>query len=618
MSFKLFKKYEKPFLWITVIFTVVVFATFSGFDDLRLLFGDDVSGGLVGEFTVATTGRTVRVGEAEFGQAWRTLGRFSRGADLDENSVWAHLMHVADAEGAGLRVPDEEVATQVRDFVRMASGSQAVTPAVYRSFVLQTMQFPSVRAFEEAVRRLLLAERWREVLVTAAGVVDADEVYKRWSVDNEVFDLQAVVFADLDPEAVPDPGDEVLSAWFDEIPVFVRDRQYAEPPRYDLVYGYLPFGEAFPELPEEIAGALEEPDEDAVATRFERVRVLRFPDATALDDETAATLQAELRLVGLATAAFGAYQQHEDAGKEAFVETMERHGLRVEDPEGLLGPAELEALPHIGSARLPLQVRSMQAGTARDLPALAADDAAARVVFVEEVQPERPLSFEEAREQVLAAWRRERVSRPAEEFRDRLREAARALPEAQEAIAPLLVSAEEAAQARIDAAEAPLDEQAQEAIRAEERQALEADVDARLAPFEGRVWDEVVAALGEPDLRHYTGVSRNRQREFGEQGADPQSLDDFLRSSFQVFQQDVGGVTDVLRHGASASSAVVRVTDRRMLPQSEMLADEQGMARARQSRVQARQFEVYGQLSPENVVAEHGLRVPQRVEPEPR
>jgi len=34
MSFAVFRKYQKPLLWVTVIFCVLIFATFSGFDDL--------------------------------------------------------------------------------------------------------------------------------------------------------------------------------------------------------------------------------------------------------------------------------------------------------------------------------------------------------------------------------------------------------------------------------------------------------------------------------------------------------------------------------------------------------------------------------------------------------
>ena len=255
MSFAVFRKYEKPLLAFAVVFTVVVFAFFPSMGGISdVLGGAGAAGSLMGSFTVATTGEQFDVSRVDFNRTYRALARFRSGpqSDLSEESVWSHLMLLEDARGAGLQVTDAELG----DALKGSFPPGTLTADFYTVLWRDSLQFPSARAFEDFFRETLLVQRWVEALESSARVVDAEAVFQRWKVDNELFDLDVLVFPDADPESIDDPGDETLRAWYDEMPEYLRERRFVDPARYDLALAWLSLDTDAADLPAERLAAL--------------------------------------------------------------------------------------------------------------------------------------------------------------------------------------------------------------------------------------------------------------------------------------------------------------------------------------------------------------------------
>ncbi|MCB9899211.1 MAG: hypothetical protein H6825_14495 [Planctomycetes bacterium] len=619
MSFQAFRKYEKPLLLVACVFTIVVFAFFPAFGDITDVLSGRAGGNggdLYGAFTVATTGETREVTQHEFEATRNNLARlFQQQKEWTENDVWAHLIETADAHGAGLEVSKKDLVDQLKS---MTDG-QINSPEEYRALVMNYLRFSSLKAFEEFMSDIVVKQRWREVRMLAAEVVDADEVYERWKTDNELFDYEALVFADLDPESVADPGDEVLKAYFDEMPEWQRDRTFSEKAKEDVVYGWLPLS-ALDEVPEGVLAQLPQPTDAEIEARFQRVGRLRFPDLTELDAETRELLRGELQVIAAANAAHEAALAAQAAAREAagdqaadvtidkatFMDIMRAHGLRVLDPVGMLDPEGLKVLEGIGNDRLPLYLARVAKGEMHYLAPFAGDEEV-HVVLVEDKQDERPLGFDEARDQVLASWRENQVSVPARAFRDELRKTARDLPEVVALVEPILAQATAAAEAEIGSAGDVLDADAKEAIRQEKLDNAQGDIDSRVAQFEGQAWDQL-APTAAAEHRTFTDVSR-AYRLHPDENEDAAGLDRFLKTNTAIFAQGVDGVTDVLRHAGSKSSVIVRVTARHYPDKAAMLADTEGMQSARQQLAMAKRMEFFQTLTPDEIVADHALKV---------
>ena len=159
MSFSWFRKHEKTFLWITVAFTIVVFALFSSMSDVERAFSDQPQGSdVAGSFVCATTGETVTYDLRSFetlGRNYAKLMRMSGAStnDIDEDQLWAFAIGLADAQGAGLEVSDRELGTALG---RMMGDAQSYER------VVQLAGFPSKRAFETFFRKFLVYLRWQE------------------------------------------------------------------------------------------------------------------------------------------------------------------------------------------------------------------------------------------------------------------------------------------------------------------------------------------------------------------------------------------------------------------------------------------------------------------------
>ena len=195
-----------------------------------------------------------------------------------------------------------------------------------------------------------------------------------------------------------------------------------------------------------------------------------------------------------------------------------------------------------------------------------------------------------------------------------MRDAAAALPAAEELLAPLRaaglerIEEELAALAAGSEGEVP-DAAALQAQRDERIELLErSELQPRLAEFEAQVHEQVPL----PDsVRRIELTDVPRSYAVSPDPADaPDSLERFIKSSPAVFQLGVGTLSEPLRHAASASSVVVRVTARRFPEQQDMAADAAGLAAARQSLGFQRRSEAAAELAPERVAAAHELELP--------
>jgi hypothetical protein len=97
-------------------------------------------------------------------------------------------------------------------------------------------------------------------------------------------------------------------------------------------------------------------------------------------------------------------------------------------------------------------------------------------------------------------------------------------------------------------------------------------------------------------------VPKNYRRQLDEE-EDSDSVERFLKINSRIFQQDVDGVTDVLRHAVGGNSVVARVTGRRFPPKADMLSDAEGMEQSRGGLSQMNLFTFRSALTPEKLSA---------------
>jgi len=627
MSFAFFRKNQKLLLYSAAAFTVAVFVFFPSMGDMDQVLRGDAPGApseMLGTFTVATTGEAHEVTYGEFQLARQHIGRLAGGAE--EDAVWRHLMLLEDARGAGLKVSDGELFAMVKAQV---FGGQPMTSANYRAIWHDVLQFDSARTFEAFFRELILVQRWSEALQSQARIVDADDVFQRWKVDNELFDLDVAVFADVDAETIADPGEEVLRAYFDDMPEFLRNRRFVDPATYDLAYAWLPLDADVASLPAERLAEIEDAVTDgAVTLRFDQQKAERFPDLEEADDAATEVMRNEVTIIELVAVAHRTWvasvdaadpvegPQPEDGGpgsRAAFIEHMTGYGLRIEDPEGALDPDGLEALPHIGSANLAAQLFSVEAGDSRFYRPFG-DTAEAHVLYVQAVTAERPLTFDEDPDLVLEEWRAEpaQTAAAANEFHEELKARARTVEEAAAIIEPLEQGAADAAELAIaEAIEAgeELDDEAKQAIRDEQLEGVQFDIDARVAGFEHRAWDELLEAAlasGEATERlSFEAVPRSYRANLDED-VDRTTLEYFAKSNGSVFQLAVDGITRVLRYAAGNQSIVIRVSAREFPEKAAMFADADGMKTARDRLGMVRVSELTAGFSTDLLMAPKG------------
>jgi hypothetical protein len=608
MSFAIFRKYEKPIMWATVIFSVLIFATFSGFGSLKNLLSQHATVEVYGEFDVKSTGERHVVTTADFMGVRQAMSRFayvqSGSHDVKDPEVWAHLIALEEARGAGLEASDHDVG----DYVQQMFGGQPITREQYTYVWRDRLGFASAHDLERFLHDTILGSRWMQFEAEAAGLVNADDVYLRWRGDNERFDYDAIVIPDLTDEQIPEPSGDELQKFWDDLPEVVRDATYSEPRRLDVAYAWAPLGEGEHAIPAEKVAAQPEPSADDVQQRFEIVGETRWPDVHELSDEMKAALTRELRVMSVAQQAKTAFDAAEDKSVDSFRKLSEAAGLTVADPEGLLGPDELAKLPDIGNERLPNWLSNQPVGSVYvDDSTYAPDQLNVHLVLIQAEQARRPLTFEEAHDKLVKAWRDGQRDKTARDFREALRKAARELPECAAVIQPLL----DAAQKRADEAAAALTDATDEARAAARKEVLDAsertEIAARIAEFEHLAWDKVPR----PDnarVLSFAGVPKSYSRHpTGDE--EPTSVERQLKVASAIFRLGVDAVSEPVRHTQSAQTAIVIVRARSFPEKSEMFADTAGMDTARRILGQQRASETQRSMSPEMLMASRNLKV---------
>jgi len=599
MSFQWYRKHEKAFVWVITIMCVVILGLFSAFSDIEAWLNQDI-GQPIAAFEVPATGETVEVSEEEYVQLARSLAR-TTGGQFGEDQVYVHMMLLADARAAGISVSDRDLGAAIQQTIQQVMGTQGgLTAAEYDMFWRQA-GFASRRAFEDLMRERLTTSRYVDLVTQQARVVGVDDVYTVWRIDNELFDVEAAVFPDVDPETIGEPTEAQLRERWDAMSETERETRYREPDKQDVAYGVLPLDADLATLPEEEVLALAEPTSEQVMARFRQLQSVRYQGQQEPDDATRETLARELRVIALATEAQGAFLEEETQDEPTFAATMQAFGLRYEDPEGALGPEQLEALD-IGDEILPFYLKNLEVGQTHLVRPFRDHDHTG-VVLVQEQVASRPLTFEEAREPLVEDWRDEQRRARARAFRDAIVERARALPDLAEEIEVIEARIEENVEQRL--ADDP-DADAQ-AVREQERARAEAQIAQRVEQEEGRVWDEVVEELGVETVT-LTGLRRDTDPAAGEEdGADPAEA--FLARRPQVFALGVDGVTGVLYDAQNEQSVVAKVLDRRFPPKEEMKDDPEGMDVARSQLANERAQNRRSEFTPEVIKANHAFRL---------
>ncbi|MDG2148215.1 MAG: hypothetical protein P8N09_01695 [Planctomycetota bacterium] len=628
MTFTWFRKHEKLFLWITVGFTIVIFALFSSMGDVDRVFSSGPkSESIAGSFTVATTGEQRDVHQEEFLVVKRGYSRLAKmmggsSNDITDQDVWAFLITTADAMGSGLKVSDQEMG---QGLSQMFGGDKAF----YKRVVLGG-GFPTLHRFEEFYRSVLINQRWRGAQMVAGSVLSAEDVYQRWRVDHELFDLDVLTFKDRDPSSLPEPSDAVLLEWYEGLPDFQRNSMFVEPARHDIAFAFVPLDANVDELMvglgEDVTGKVSEPTDAQLQQRFQRVKAQRYQDVDQPDEPTLALLRGELMALSLAAngqVAFRA-QSEEDRSVESFQAIMEAHGLTFEDPEGLLNSEEVEALDPIGDSILPLRLAQMRSpGDSQTLTSVTGEETAAAVVYLQALIEERPLSYDEARDGdedlVLVEWRKSQADQAARDFREALREASAALPEVKAVTEPLEALAVQDADAAIAEAVAAadagpgapvVDEALEEQIRVDQLAAVQQEIDATIMAHENLVWDAGVDLLGEnAEVVHYASVPRDYRATLTADERDPESTEQFVKSHFSIYQLGEENITEVLRMPSAQMSFVVLVTKRRFPDMAAMFADPEGMLESRRRQASEVMLGMQDDFLPETIMLSHNLKL---------
>jgi len=606
MSFRWFKKYEKPFLWSAVVVSIGVFVVFSGMGNLRRIMGVHEADELAGSFVVQSTGETKDVTIEDFVRTKGLLNKLiyrQRGSSLTDDEIWQHIMLLADADGAQIDVAKSEI-------VGFVMSGRPITQEDYRQ-IWTSLQFSSARELEGLVRELLKIQHWQEWSAQSARIVDLDDVYVRWKADNERRDMEALVFTDRKPEDMPDPSRETVRAWYDEQTQNYRDERYKEDARYDIVLAWVPLDVDAEKVPEAMLAGLPEPDADAIDQRFAQLKAERWPDVEAPDEATRAQLARELKLVDHVGHVLSTFEARADKTADTFKETMAAGGLTFVDSEGALGPDELKALP-VGDELLPLWLGTKKVGETH-LGRPMGVPTSAYAIFVQDIVPSRPLGFDEAYDKVVKDWKERQRDQVARDFRDKIREETRKLPAVAEIILPL----EDAAAKKADetvAATPGLDEAGQAALR---KQLLdEADrtqILPRLAEHEHEVWDKIPRPEGVETIT-LKNVSRSYRNHPDDAAEAADSIERFLKTNPRLFSLGVDAISDTQRFGAGGKTVIVRMTGRTFPDPSEMLADAEGLEASRKTLAQQRESEARNEFQPDRLKTTHQLRVPTKEE----
>jgi hypothetical protein len=604
MSFSWFRRHQSLFLWLAVIFCVLVFATFSGFSDLEALVKGSGPGNTIGRFTVASSGNVVEVTRPDFMRTRNALNRFrqlSGNAEaITDDGVWQFLILRADATDAGISISEGEVAAFLQSWM-----GDAASKDNYRWLWRDQFQFASARECERFFSDMMLGARWSEVQSAAARIVDADDVYTRWSSDNMRFDLSAVIIPDTPLAEIASPPRDELQDWFDEQPEALRAYRFADPKKHDIVYAWLPLDADSELISDEALADTGEPTEQEIESRFNLLKPTRWPEVEAMDEEMSAEVRRELRIIRYVQQARDAFDLLEDGDAAAFSSHMDEAGLLTAETDEPVDAEALKLLDPIGDEVLPLWLDQLGEGqTHFGFPYR--DQSTAYAVYIRGVVASRPLDFEEGYDKILDSWKEGERNAIALDWREAITTAARELPEAAEVVQPILDAAELELAERME--EQPdLDEEGVAALSKGIMDTADLDIGVRVAEFEHLIWDTLQLPDGATRVE-LAGVPRGYNRLLdGEE--DAAGIERFLKTNANIYRMAVDGITQPLRHASSEQTAVVRVTGTSLPSMDEMWADEPGMDQSRRTLASQRQIAAQAAYGPEAIKVSHDLEL---------
>jgi len=587
-----------------VIFCVLIFATFSGFSDLQALVEGKGQTDMIGRFTTVTSNEVVIVGQREFIRTRNALNRFraisAGGEAVEDDAVWQFLMLREDARGAGLVVPDAEVA----GYLQSMMGDRA-SKKFYQYLWRDLLQFTSSRECEMFFHDLMLGGRWADVQMQTARIVDADEVYARWSSDNMRFDIEAVLIPDTPMDEIAAPPRDELQTWFDDQPEVVREYRYADPKKHDIAYAWLPLDAGAEQVSDEALAGTGELTDAEVESRFNLLKPSLWPDAEELDDTMRAVVERQLRVIRYVQQARDAFDLLEESDADGFLAQMTEAGLIVSQTDAPLDADGLKLLDPIGDEALPLWLGQLGEGqTHFGYPYR--DQTTAYAVYIRSVVPSRPLDFDEGYDQILESWKEGKRNAVALDWRESITDRAGELPEAVAVTQPILDAAEADLAAQL--AELPdLDEEGRDALREEIMLVAEQDTDVRVADFEHLAWD-AAELPGSATRLSLAGVPRGYGRMLdGDEEAD--SIERFLKTNTSIYRLAVDAISQSLRHPTSGQTAIVRVVATSLPSKDEMWADEAGMEQSPKLLSSQREIAAQVAFAADAIAASHSLEL---------
>ncbi len=168
------------------------------------------------------------------------------GSNLEDAGLARYLVLDTLALDAGVRTTDEELVEQLRQFAAAMGGV-----AAYESRV-RNMAGIGVREFEDTLRRMMRAMRFRSLMGVLATQPSSDSIESLWRERRKetAFEYTLVDSASYrDAALAENPDDATLSAWFDGLSEGER-RRYEGPARTraELVGVLLDGDQEYPEL----------------------------------------------------------------------------------------------------------------------------------------------------------------------------------------------------------------------------------------------------------------------------------------------------------------------------------------------------------------------------------
>lgn len=345
------------------------------------------------------------------------LGLF--GGRPTQEDLYQFIMTYRLALESGIHVTESELSEFVSDPMWGLK-----TPEDYRVFIQS--RGIRMRDWEEALRRHLVVEHYTRAFTDALGTPSPDQLLEAFGEQAEEFRVAAVAIA-LESHSPDDPGDEVLSAAWDELDVESRALRYPSPEMAALE-AWIVDPAAAPT--DAFAAMMIEPDEawapseDDITNFFADVRAVRF------DAEEDGAVAPELHEVREAVEhEFRLRRAMERIRTDAAADGIE-DGAAFAASYGLVhlpggdprNQSDLSTDPQIGTGRLALRAFATETGSFSSM--VEAVPAGYVIYRVTDHVDAGAMPFSEARADFLESWQAEQGRTAAEAAATALFEAA--------------------------------------------------------------------------------------------------------------------------------------------------------------------------------------------------